>query len=166
MNQLVDVSLSVCLCFALSAGGWLWLCTVCIRGGFCWRRRVCAALCYTGSTEIHCSVLRSAQLWNMKRWQTSPIATHIMSLFEFIFNSWRRESCITNKSQITFPSRLFVPLDHVKISVWMAAVYQDFFTQIFDHDSGSLMNTVLWEFCGKNVRQTTLVETKTCSEHI
>ena len=137
-----------------------------IREGFCQRQRVCAALCFTGSTEIHCSVLRSTQLWNMKRWQTSTITTHIMSLFEFIFNSWRRVSYITNKSHITFPSRLFVPLDHIKISVWMAAVYQDFFTKIFDHGCWSLMNTVLWEFCEKNVKQTTLVERKTCSEHI
>lgn len=127
--------------------------------GFCLRRRVCVSLCFTGSTEIHSSVLGSTQLWNMKRWQTSPITTHIISLFEFIFNSQWRKSCITNKSHITFPGRLFVPLDHIKIWVWMAAVYQDIFTNIFDKSSRSLNNTVFWEFCGKkDVKQTSLVE--------
>ena len=144
--QLSDHSFSGLLAAHVVISRWM-IVTACSRGGFCCSWRLHAALCITGSTEIYCAVHRLSQLWNNKRGQTAAITGHIIGVFEWIFNSLRRIVSVTNQSHISFPRRLFVPLDHIKIGVWMAAVYLDLFSMSSDHSSGSLLNAVFWEIC-------------------
>lgn len=107
------------------------------------KTRSCAALCSTGSAEVHGPVLRDTRLWDVETSATSPVTAHVVRVLERSFHDCGGESYVANQEHVALPGRLFVPLDHIEIRVRVVTIYPDFFSGVFDQSTGTLSNTVL-----------------------